>query len=838
MNVLDLYATITMDTSEYDRGLEQAVGKAASFTSNVGKGLKNFAKITGAAIGAASAVIGKFAQSAIDAGAQFDATMAEVSAISGATGADFDALRQKAMEMGASTKFSATESAEALTYMAMAGWKTEDMLSGLEGIMNLAAASGENLATTSDIVTDALTAFGMSAEESGRFADVLAAASSNANTNVGMLGESFKYVAPVAGALGYSAEDTAVALGLMANSGIKASQAGTALRAALSSMLEPSGPVESAMERLGLRIDGTTVAMENSDGTTKSLAETLGILRESFAKLTEAEQAEYAANIFGREAMSGMLAIINASEADYRKLTTAIYDADGAAQKMAATMVDNLAGDITLFKSALEGAKIVLSDQLTPAIRNFVQFGSEAVSTLSAAFQSGGLDKLMDALEGVLSKALGKIISILPDVIDAGTQLLGALGRGLLDNLPVLIDAAKTIVLQLADGLTQSLPTLIPAIVGVIEQIVDTLTEPTTLSALIDGALAIILALADGLIAALPKLIEAIPAIIINLVDAVAENAPKLLEAGAMLLFALVEGLIIAVPELISKIPEIVMSIVEGFKEMWPEIKEIGRDFVTRIWEGIQSAAVWIGDKVGGFFEEIRDRTEEFLLSLPERVAFWLGETLAELINWGHDAIEWVKTETPKLIEEFFRWFAQLPVRIGEFLAEALAKFAKWGVDIISSLNTLPARMAEAGRNMIDGLFSGIKNAWASLEEKFGRLVDSFLAGFRNKLDIHSPSGVFADIGKNMALGLGQGWGKEFSHIQSDINGALDFGSASLALSASAGGAASGGSFGGTTFSGLTININGANYSDENALAEAIALRLQRMTERRGAAYA
>ena len=178
--------------------------------------------VTGVVVGLGTA--------AVATASEFDSSMSKVSSVSGATGDELDKLREKAREMGAKTKFSASEAADAMNYMAMAGWKTQDMLDGIEGIMNLAAASGEDLATTSDIVTDALTAFGLTAADSGHFADILAAASSNANTNVAMMGETFKYCAPIAGALGFSAEDTAEAIGLMANSGIKSSQAGTALR--------------------------------------------------------------------------------------------------------------------------------------------------------------------------------------------------------------------------------------------------------------------------------------------------------------------------------------------------------------------------------------------------------------------------------------------------------------------------------------------------------------------------------------------------------------------------------------------------------------------------------
>ena len=219
--------------------------------------------------------------------------MSKVSAISGATGDNFKQLKEKAMEMGKKTKFSATESAEAFEYMAMAGWKTEEMLGGIEGIMNLAAASGEDLATTSDIVTDALTAFGLSASDSAEFADVLAAASANANTNVSMMGDTFKYVAPVAGALGYSVQDTAIAIGLMANSGIKASQAGTALRSILSRMAKPTEQVQTAMNELG-------ISLTDSNGNMKSMRQVMEDMRNGFSGLTKDQQAAYAATIGGQ----------------------------------------------------------------------------------------------------------------------------------------------------------------------------------------------------------------------------------------------------------------------------------------------------------------------------------------------------------------------------------------------------------------------------------------------------------------------------------------------------------------------------------------------------------
>lgn len=291
--------------------------------------------------------------------ADFEAAMSEVKAISGATSEEFAQLTEKANQMGAVTKFTASESTEAFKYMAQAGWDAKEMMDGIEGLMSLAAASGEDLGTTSDIVTDALTAFGMAAKDSGRFADVMAMAANATNTDVAKMGDTFKYVAPVAGALGYSIEDTAVAIGLMANNGIKASQAGTSLRSLLTNLTHPVGQAADAIEELDISIT-------NADGSVKPLSQTLQELRSKFSALSEAERAQYAAMLAGQEGMSGLLAIVNASEQDFASLTDQINNSSGAAEEMADIMMDNLAGKFELFTGSLDSMKLSLGEKFKP----------------------------------------------------------------------------------------------------------------------------------------------------------------------------------------------------------------------------------------------------------------------------------------------------------------------------------------------------------------------------------------------------------------------------------------------------------------------------------------
>lgn len=361
---------------------------------------------------------------AVKTTADFDSEMSKVSAISGATGTDLDKLRGKAREMGAKTKFSASEAAQGMQYMAMAGWKTQDMMDGLEGIMNLAAASGEDLASTSDIVTDALTAFGLSAKDSSHFSDILAAASSNANTNVSMMGETFKYAAPVLGSLGYTAEDAALAIGLMANAGIKSSQAGTSLRGAITNLAKPTDTVAAAMDKYG-------ISLTDSSGKMLSLRELMEQLRQKLGGLSEAEQAQAAAALFGKNAMSGMLAIINGSDKDFEKLAGAIDNCDGSSEKMANTMNDNLQGQITILMSQLQELAISFGEILMPKIRDIVTHIQNFVDKLNAMDEGQKetilrIGMFVAALAPMLM-GLGKVITFSANV----SRALGTLSAGL-----------------------------------------------------------------------------------------------------------------------------------------------------------------------------------------------------------------------------------------------------------------------------------------------------------------------------------------------------------------------------------------------------------------------
>ncbi len=540
-----------IDSSGFQKGIS-SIGEIAQ------KGLKATSDILKGSMTAIAGLGG----AAIKIGSDFESGMSKVAAISGASGQELEKLTEKAKEMGSTTKFSATESAAAFEYMAMAGWKTEDMLNGIEGIMSLAAASGEDLATTSDIVTDALTAFGMKASDAGHFSDVLAQASSNANTNVGMMGETFKYVAPVAGALGYTAEDTALAIGLMANAGIKGSSAGTALRSMMSRLTKPTKEVQSAMNRLG-------ISLTDDNGKMKSLNEVMTDLRNGFNGLSEAEAAELASSLAGQEAMSGLLAIVNASDDDFKKLERSIYNCDGAAARMAETMSDNLQGQITILKSGVEGLAISLYENMQAPCMEIVKTAQEMIQELQESFNDGGLDSLVTTFGSILSRIVESVANAAPDLINAATSLVSSFCDSLKSS-PSIGDAASSLITALVTGFFSCADDI--------------------------WTTAIVLAgkMADGLAEGAPQIAQAAARCAGDIVECIIDWAPDFIDAGKRI----IEGIIQGISEEFPSLGALLSGLFEGF---------------TSTLEPILSGVVSIAEGIFGALSEADPATLEAL---------------------------------------------------------------------------------------------------------------------------------------------------------------------------------------------------------------------------------
>ncbi|MBQ1433283.1 MAG: phage tail tape measure protein [Ruminococcus sp.] len=609
----------------------------------------------------------QFITQTIEVGKGFEGTMSQVKAISGASAEDMEALTETASELGRTTSKSAQEVAEGFSYMAMAGWKTEDMLGGINGIVKLSEASQTDLATASDIVTDALTAFGESADQAGRLADIMAAASSNANTNVEMMGETFKFVAPLAGAMGYSMEDMSTAVGLMANSGIKATQAGTSLRGLLTRMASPTKESAIAMRELG-------ISLADDEGHMYSFEEVMRQIRAGFGdikmpiedfnaemsnlqsqlesgelseddfnkaqtELTEkafgaegAMKAQYASMLAGKNGLSGLLAIVNASEEDFDKLSTAINNSEGAASRMASTMIDNLGGDITLLQSAFEAFQMSIYNNVSGPLRELVQgITNDVMPALEGiiAGTAGAGEALGSALGGLITKALSFITDGLPEVVSVGVSLVSALATGLLDAAPDLITAGSECIdvilrslgklmptladkiiavvpeiaerlsdsagyilaagISLLESLAAAVPKIVPKIAKALPKIIDSIVKTLNKSIplIMSAALDLLNALVSAVPRIIPPLVAALPEIIDSIVSVLGENVPVLLEGAVKLLMAIIDAIPIIAEALIPQIPIIVQTIVDTLIENYPKVVESVTNFIEGLVETV-----------------------------------------------------------------------------------------------------------------------------------------------------------------------------------------------------------------------------------------------------------
>ena len=634
--------------------------------ANIGKALGTIGSMATKAIGAATGAVTAFAAKSVQAGMSFDSSMSQVAATMGTTVDQISDLRDFAMDMGASTAFSATEAADALNYMALAGYNSEEAMTALPTVLNLAASGGIDLASASDMVTDAQSALGLSMEESAELVDKMAKTASKSNTSVSQLGSAILTIGGTAKNLAGGTTELATALGILADNGVKGAEGGTALRNIVLSLSAPTEKAAAVMDSLG-------VSAYDSLGNLRPLKDTFTDLNNSLSQLTQEEQTNALSNIFNKVDLKSVSALLANTGERFDELSGYIGNAAGAAQEMASVQLDNLEGDITLFKSALEGAQIAISDQLTPTLRGFVQFGSDAISTLSTAFSEGGLTGAMDALGSILSNGLNMVIEQLPKMVGAGTQLLDALGQGLLDNLPVIISAANDIIMQLisgfisslpdiakaateiiaslAVGIGESLPTLIPAAIDAMLTIIDTLIDNIDL--LVDAAIAITVGLAEGLINALPELIDRVPEIIVKLVDAFIKNASKIKDAALELILMLGNGILDNLPKLWKNIKSTIGQIKDRFVQGFEDFINIGKNIVEGLWEGIKGAAGWLGDQISGFVGGVVDGVKGFFGIHSPSTVFRdeVGKQLAAGIGLGFtDEMDSVSKQMQKAI--------------------------------------------------------------------------------------------------------------------------------------------------------------------------------------------
>lgn len=802
--VYELLAKIGLDDKEFQDKLTGAgqsfKNTAAEIEAKAEQMRKSMLTITGAG----AAALGAFAVDSVKTAAEFDATMSKVAAISGATGDDFTALEEKAKQMGATTKFSASESAEAMTYMAMAGWKTGDMLSGIEGIMNLAAASGENLATTSDIVTDALTAFGMKAEESGRFADILAAAATNSNTNVAMMGDTFKYVAPVAGALGYSAEDVAVAVGLMANSGIKASQSGTALRGILTRLAKPTKESSQAMNALGLSLDDGNGHMysfmeimeQMRDGFKNKLQIPSEVVRGTLANLgaeleagtitqkqydKEVEtlmnraygaegalMAEYAAMLAGQEGMSGLLAIVNASDEDFAQLTESIYNSNGAAAEMAQIMENNLMGDIHQMTSAWENFRLELGKKLMPYAREFIQWitdlirradeiipkvtaAAAAFATFSVAINMTSIIKKVTlAFQAFMALIVANPVALVVAGIVAAITYLWQTNEEFRDSIITIWNLIK----ETFQNFVAQIKERLDAMGFDFEAFKETVS--TIWHTLWDGIALIIVRVFEQIW----NFIQTALDVIIGIVDVfsgILSGDWELVWTGLQeIASAIWRGLQFEWEQFLETLKDLADVFLSAFGTSWEAVWGAVQQFFVDIWNGIVEFFTGVVDRIKFDFEILK-----IALSLLHEWFAEIGSQIKKTVNgvidyfkripekfksWGGKIIEKAK-EVAKNVGETFKkswesaktWGSNLISNIANGVAEKVSSLVEKITKIGTTIGELWGKFSETakkyGANILASLIGGIVSKVSDIYETYKKIINSIVESVRDVID-------------------------------------------------------------------------------------------------------
>lgn len=691
MDLLNLVAKLTMDSSGFDKGLSSAKTAVSSLGTGIKKGFATVTKVTALAVTAASTAVVGFGKSAVTAGSQFDTSMSQVAATMGKSTDEIKDLREFAKKMGRETAFSASEAADALNYMALAGYDSKTSMSMLPNVLNLAAAGSIGLAEASDMVTDAQSALGLSLDDTSKLVNKMAKASSKTNTSVAQLGEAILTVGGTAKNLKGGTTELSTALGLLADNGVKGAEGGTALRNIILSLSAPTGSAAKALKALGVEVF-------DEQGNMRDLESIFTDLNASLSTMSQGEQTQALNKIFNKVDLKSVNALLGTSVGRWDEVTKEIDNATGSAQKMADTQLDNLAGDITKFKSALEGAQIETSEKLTPSLREFVQLGTTGISEMTTAFKEDGLEGLMAAFGETLNKGMELLLSKMPEIISAGVTLLETLIEGIESNLDQVIEASSTIISTLSEAAIENLPKIVDMALQIMISLAESLLD--NLPKIIKAALQIIVSLANGITKALPKLIPAIISCIREIVDTLTnpKQLAQIINAALDLVITLVEGIIDNLDELMDAAIQIILNIVE------------------------------------------------YLLT-PKNLAKLVSAALRIQIALAGGLI--------KAIPQVIKGIAQLIMKIGETITHN-----DWG---------------SFGKNIVDGVFNGLKNAWNSISSWWSDSWNGLIDSAKNWLGIHSPSRVFKRIGEYTAEGFGIGWKDEFADVSDDVGDDLDF---------------------------------------------------------------
>lgn len=696
------------------------LGKTAE--SGVSK-LGNVVKTAAVGIGGAMVAIGGYA---IKVGSDFESAMSNVAAISGATGDDLQMLKDTAQEMGATTQFSATEAANALSYMALAGWDANQSASALPGVLNLAAASGMELASASDMVTDYMSAFGMSCEQSGYFADMLAYAQSNANTTAELLGESYKNCAANMAAAGQDVETTTSLLAMMANQGLKGSEAGTALAAVMRDLT-------AKMSDGAIKIGDTSVAVQDANGNYRDLTDILQDVESATNGMGDAEKAAALSSTFTADSIKGLNLILNAGVSNAADFENQLRNSGGTAENMANVMNDNLAGAMKSLQSRAEAFGIAIYESFSVQLKDAVNTAADALGSLTDAFETGGIEGAFNQLGILAQQGIQTIIAQAPAMTQAAAQMINNFASGLAEGIPNVLAQALPLILQFTESLRENAGTLI------------------------DAGLNLILQLAQGIANSLPLLIEYIPQIVTNIAGIINDNAPTILATGVQVITTLALGLIQALPVLIASLPNIILAIVNVFSAFnWISL---GQLIVNGIKNGVAllgTALKSAGTAAANAFKAINwadvgRAAINFIKSAISGASGLVSGGLRSVgtaamnafrsINWagvGRAAINFIKSAI---------------TGAASLVASALRSAATAGMNAFKSVN-----WGGVGRQIINGIINGIKGAASMLLNSLKNLAKNALDAAKSALGIKSPSRRFRDlVGKFIPLGIAAG---------------------------------------------------------------------------------
>jgi TP901 family phage tail tape measure protein len=662
-------------------GLKQA-GEIAGKT--LVAGLKAAAAAM-AAIGAGAVATGKWIKDSLNVYADYEDSMKQVQATMGLTGVEgeeaFKKLSEAAKEAGASTRFSASESADALNYLALAGYDAEQAIDALPGVLTLAAAGGMDLAKASDLVTDSMAALGLEISDMDSYMDMMARTSQKSNTDVQQLGEGILVAGATMKNAGQELDTLNVMLGVLANRGIKGSEGGTKLRNVIMSLTSPTSAATKELDSLG-------ISVTDSSGNIREMNEIFEDLNEKLGGLSESDKMNALSNIFNKQDLAAVNALLSGTGDEMNNLYNELANAEGAAVQMSETMESGLAGSVRSLKSAYEGLQITIGEQFSDmageVVGDVTSLVRDVTAILNDGFQEGDITAIGERISSFLMDGIKKISEYLPEVIEMVSIMLTelvnvlvallptllppllegaiALLTGIIDaivgniepliemvvylvttvaefiieNLPLLIEAAIQIVVALALGIADALPELIPSIVEAIILIVDTLLN--NMDQILNAALQIIMGLAKGLVDALPRLIEALPKIISGIINFITNNLPLIIDMGIKIVLQLAVGLIKAIPQLVAAIPQIITAIITGIGKAAISIVQVGKNIVTGLWNGISSMVSWIKDKISGFVGGIVSGVKGVLgIKSPSTVFAGIGDNMAEGLGEGFD---------------------------------------------------------------------------------------------------------------------------------------------------------------------------------------------------------